>query len=101
MRGPGGEGGDSRGKVPGPVSAPRPVRLTFPSYDEGCADIMAAGRRAGICLDEGNGWRAYLYPELTDRRIRVMGCEEVTARTLGELRAALRERVTTKGPWWS
>ena len=80
----------------------RAVRLTFPAYDIGAADIMTGGKNAGICLDEGRGaWRAYLYPELTDRRIRVPGCEEVTGRTLGELRRALRERVDLKGPWWT
>ena len=53
----------------------RAVRLTFPAYDIGAADIMTGGKNAGICLDEGRGaWRAYLYPELTDRRIRVPGC---------------------------
>jgi hypothetical protein len=29
------------------------------------------------------------------------GCEEVTGRTLGELRRALRERVAEKGAWWA
>ena len=78
----------------------RPVRITFPSYDLGAADIMAFGKNAGICLDEGNLWRAYLYASLSDRRIRLGGEEEVTARTLGELRAVLRERVDLKGAWW-
>jgi len=83
------------------MSDDRPVRLTFPSYDIGCTDIMAAGKRAGICLDEGRGvWRAYLYDALSVSRIRAEGCEEVTARTLRELRRALQERVEVKGPWW-
>lgn len=83
------------------MSDGKPVRLTFPGYDIGAADILVTGKRAGICLDEGRGiWRAYLYGALTDRRIRVDGCEEVTARTLRELRDTLRERVALKGPWW-
>jgi hypothetical protein len=53
------------------VTGGRPVRLTFPPYDKGTVDIMAGGRRAGIAMDEGGRWRAYLYPALTDRRIRV------------------------------
>jgi hypothetical protein len=77
-----------------------PVRVTFPAYDVGGTDILVGGMRAGICLADFRGWKAYLYPELTTRRIRVLGCEEVTARTLGELRRELRERVELKGPWW-
>jgi len=85
-----------------PVTEAEPVRLTFPLYDFGAADILANGKRAGICLDEGRGvWRAYLYPVLADRRVRADGCEELTARTLGELRRVLRERVELKGPWWT
>jgi hypothetical protein len=65
------------------------------------ADIFANGKRVGICLDEGRGtWRAYLYPVATDRRIRPAGCEEVTGRTLGELRRTLRKRVADEGLWW-
>lgn len=83
------------------MSDGKPVRVTFPAYDIGSADILVAGKRAGICLDEGRGiWRAYLYSALTGRRVRVAGCEEVTARTLGELRRVLRRRVELKGPWW-
>jgi hypothetical protein len=72
----------------------RPVRLTFPPYDVGAADILAGGRSVGFCLDEGGGrWRAYLYPAAQDRRTpRPDNCEEVTARTLADLRRQLRER---------
>jgi hypothetical protein len=83
------------------VSGGKPVRITFPSYDIGSADIMVTGKRAGICLAEFYCWRAYLYGTLTDRRSRTSECEEVTARTLGELRRVLRERVALKGPWWT
>ena len=84
------------------MSDGEPVRLTFPSYDLGAADIMASGKNAGICLDEGQGrWRAYLYPVLSSSRLRVTGCGEVTERTLRDLRRVLRERVELKGPWWS
>lgn len=78
----------------------KPVRLTFPSYDTGAADIMHAGKIAGIVLDEGGRWRAYLYGTLRDRRVREGGEEEVAGRTLGEVRETLRERVEVEGPWW-
>jgi hypothetical protein len=84
------------------VSGGKPVRLTFPGYDLGAADVYANGKRVGLCLDEGRGrWRAYLYPVATGRRIRLGGEEEVTGRTLDELRRALRERVAEKGAWWT
>lgn len=84
-------------------------RLTFPAYAPGAADILTGGRGVGFCLDEGGGsygyakrWRAYLYPAVQDRRMpKPENCEEVTARTLADLRAALRERVALKGPWWA
>ena len=91
------------------MCASRPVRPTFPAYDLGAADILADGRSVGFCLDEGGGslgypkrWRAYLYPAAQDRRMpKPDGCEEVTARTLAELRETLRERVADKGQWWA
>lgn len=81
----------------------RPVRITFPPYDIGAAGIVAGGKYVGLALDEGRGrWRAYLFPSAQDRRMpRPAGCEEVTARTLGELRRVLRERLELKGPWWT
>ena len=79
-----------------------PARPTFPAYDIGAADILADGRSVGFCLDEGGRWRAYLYAAAQDRRMpKPEGCEEVTGRTLGELRRVLRERVALKGPWWT
>jgi hypothetical protein len=76
--------------------------LTFPAYDAGAADILVAGKHAGICLAEFWGWRAYLYPAAQDHRMRLAtDCEEVTGRTLGELRAVLRSRVAGNGPWWT
>lgn len=80
-----------------------PVRLTFPAYDIGAADMLASGKHVGLCLDEGGGrWRAYLYAAAQDRRApRPAGCEEVTGRTLGDLRRELRERFELKGPWWA
>ena len=91
------------------MTGDRPVRLTFPSYEAGGADILTGGQCAGFCLDEGGGaygyarrWRAYLYPALHERGTpRPADCEEVTGRTLGELRRVLRERVEVKGPWWT
>jgi hypothetical protein len=82
------------------VSDAKPVRITFPSYDIGAARIMADGKRAGFCLAEFYRWRAYLFPALTEGHVRPAGCEEVTGRTLGDLRRVLRERVELKGPWW-
>lgn len=87
----------------------RVARLTFPAYDVGAAGILAGGRSVGFCLDEGGGsygyakrWRACLYPAAQDRRMpKQENCEEVTARTLADLRRQLRERVALKGPWWA
>jgi hypothetical protein len=79
----------------------KPVRITFPSYDIGGTDIIAGGKRVGFAVANFKGWTAYLFPVATDRRIRPPGCEEVTARTLRELRKVLRERVELKGPWWT
>lgn len=84
----------------GGVTGGKPVRLTFPAYDIGAADILVSGRRAGIILGEFSCWRAYLYRALTDRRVRLGGEEEVTAETLAELRRVLRKRVADEGPWW-
>jgi hypothetical protein len=100
---------EQRRAVAEPASDRKPVRLTFPAYGTGCADILADGKCAGFCLDEGGGaygyarrWRAYLFPSAQDRRMpRPQECEEVTGRTLGELRRALRERVERDGPWWT
>jgi hypothetical protein len=82
------------------VSDARPPRLTFPSYEPGGVRILAGGKRAGFALAEFSGWRAYLFPALSDRPGRPEGCEEVTGKTLGDLRRVLRERVAEKGPWW-
>jgi hypothetical protein len=82
--------------------ADKPIRLTFPAYDVGAADILAGGKSVGFCLDEGGIWRAYLYPAAQERRAPRPGkCEEVTARTLADLRRELRERVEVKGRWWA
>jgi hypothetical protein len=85
----------------GGMTGDKPVLITFPPYDAGTTDIRSGGKRVGIAVAEFKGWRAYLVPEATDRRIRKGGEEEVTARTLGELRRVLRERVELKGPWWT
>ncbi len=82
------------------MTGAKPVRLTVVSYDQGMADILVCGKRAGIVLAEYRTWCAYLYPALTDRRVRLGGEEEVTAETLRELRTILRERVELKGAWW-
>jgi hypothetical protein len=79
----------------------KPARITFPGYDIGAADITWKGKRVGFCLAEFYCWRAYLFTEATGKRTRPADCEEVTARTLTELRRVLRERVELKGPWWT
>lgn len=79
----------------------KPVLITFPPYDAGTTDIRSGGKRVGIAVAEfGGHWRAYLFAEATDRRIRAGDEEEVTAETLTELRRVLRERVADEGPWW-
>ena len=84
------------------MTGDKPARITFPAYDVGAVDILSGGRHVGMALDEGGRWRAWLYAAAQDRRTpRPVDCEEVTARTLAELRRDLRERVELKGPWWS
>ena len=84
------------------MSDGKPVLITFPPYDIGTTDILCRGKRVGIAVAEfGGHWRAYLFAEATGRRIREGGEEEVTARTLTELRRVLRERVELKGAWWT
>jgi hypothetical protein len=78
----------------------RPVLITFPPCDAGTTDIRSGGKRVGIAVAEFKGWRAYLFPEAADRRIRAGGEEEVAAGSLTELRRVLRERVADEGPWW-
>lgn len=80
---------------------PADVRLTFPAYDIGGVNIMAGGKCVGFCLAEFWNWRAYLFPAATGRRDRPLDCEEVTGKTLRELREKLRERVEVDGPWWT
>ena len=83
------------------MSGGGPVLITFPPYDTGTTDIRSGGKRVGIAIAEFKDWRAYLFPEATDRRMRPADCEEVMARTLTELRRVLRERVELKGIWWT
>jgi hypothetical protein len=82
------------------VSDGKPVLITFPPYDAGTTGIRSGGKRVGIAVAEFKGWRAYLFAEATDRRIRKGGEEEVAAETLTELRRVLRKRVADEGPWW-
>ena len=85
----------------GAAMTDKPARLTFPSYDVGMADILWEGESVGFCLAEFWNWRAYLYPAVQESRApRPQDCEEVTARTLADLRRDLRERVALKGRWW-
>jgi len=85
----------------GGMSDGKPVLITFPPYDAGTTDVRSGGKRVGIAVAEfGGHWRAYLFPEATDRRIRTGGEEEVTAGSLAELRRVLRKRVADEGPWW-
>jgi hypothetical protein len=80
----------------------RPARLTFPSVDIGLAWIIADGRhQVGFALAEFRGWRARLWPAPDIRPARMQDCEEVTGKTLAELRETLRKRVADGGPWWT
>ena len=77
----------------------KPVRLTVPAVEPGLCKIMADGKRTGFILAEFRGWRAVLFP-VASALVRPAGSEEVTGKTLGDLRAVLRERVERDGPWW-
>jgi hypothetical protein len=86
------------------VSDPRPVRLTFPPYDQGGAHIIADGEReVGRVLAEFTGWRAFLWPEARPApgQYNPHDVEDVWRPTLRGIRAALRERVAEKGQWWT
>jgi hypothetical protein len=77
----------------------RPVKLTVPSVDIGFAEIKADGILVGFATaDFWMDWTAKL---LTHAGERGGGyADVVTAASLRELRAALRERLAEKGPWW-
>lgn len=82
----------------------RPARLTFPPYDMGGARIIADGRHeVGRVLAEFTGWRAFLWPEADPKpgQFNPHDVEAVWRLRLGDVRAALRERVAEKGPWWT
>lgn len=82
------------------MTADRPVKLTFPSYDIGSARIMAGDLQVGHVLGEYWCWRAWLWPTADDFGCAYSG-EQVTGRRLADVREKLRERVELKGPWWS
>jgi hypothetical protein len=77
----------------------RPIKLTVPSVDTGFAEIKADGALVGFATaDFYWRWTAKL---LTHAGERTGGyADVVTAGSLRELRAALRERLAEKGPWW-
>jgi hypothetical protein len=81
----------------------RPVRLTFPAYDIGAADIRANGKWVGRVLGEFYGWEAVLSPEADPKpgTFDPREAETVWMPKLGDLRRVLRERVALKGPWWA
>jgi len=83
--------------------ARRPVRLTFPSYDIGAADILADGKRVGRALGEFYGWRAFLWTEADPKpgQFDSRKAETVWMPRLGDLRRVLRARVADQGPWWT
>ncbi len=78
---------------------PRPVKLTVVSIDVGMAEVRANGVLAGIATaDHWWRWTARLLAVAGQRNGGDAG--EVTRDSLRELRAALRERLASEGPWW-
>jgi hypothetical protein len=82
----------------------RPVKLTVVPVEPGYAKIMSGAFQVGYALtvwDERDpltgAWEAHLWS--------VAGCHEadgetVTRLRLAELRAELRRRLESDGPWW-
>ncbi len=78
----------------------RPVRLTFPSTDQGWAAILADGVKVGHICRGNRCWEARLWNEAGNREGGYADAP-VVREYLRELRADLRERVELKGPWWT
>ena len=78
----------------------RPVRLTFPSNDQGWVSIRADGVRVGHIRRGNRRWEAYLWNEAGNRHGGYADAPAVRE-YLRELRDELRERVELKGPWWA
>ena len=78
----------------------RPVKLTFPSDDQGWASILADGVKVGHIMRGNRCWQARLWNEAGWLEGGYADAP-VVREYLRELRADLRERVELKGPWWS
>lgn len=78
----------------------RPIKLTVPPVDPGFAEIKANGVLVGFATaDFYRRWTAKL---LTQAGNRNSGYADVVIKaSLRELRAALRDRLAEKGPWWT
>lgn len=77
------------------------MKLTMPAYDHGACRVMVDGRQVGHVLGEFYGWRAYLW-RVPDVWPPPADAEQVYRRgRLADLRAQLRERLETEGPWWT
>lgn len=81
------------------------MKLTLPATEPGCCRVVADGLDVGFTAqhtEEYDGsewtvWSAHLWTDLSDPDGAGL---VVTRPTLRELRAALRERLETEGPWW-
>ena len=78
----------------------RPVRLTFPATDTGWGSIRADGVRVGHIKRGNRCWQAFLWNE-PENRSGGYADAPVVREYVRELRAELRERVASKGPWWT
>jgi len=85
-----------------PVTVTEPVLLTVVSYESGAARIMADRKyQVGHLLGEAYRVRAHLWPVADEWPARPGKVEQVTYRLVRDARSGLRERLATKGPWWT
>lgn len=78
-----------------------PVRLTFPSADQGWVHVLANGVQVGHVRKGINGrWECWLW-NVAGNREGGYSAAPVVREYLREVRDELREQVERKGPWWS
>ena len=78
----------------------RPKRLTVAPVEPGFAEIKADGTVVGCAMaDYWNDWKVYLFtgPSLRD----TYAVEPYVLGSLAAVRADVRKRVESDGPWWS
>jgi hypothetical protein len=77
------------------------VKLTLPSDGIGEVQIKAAGLAVGHAFAVFSGWDAFLWP-VAERWASRYDAEIVhNPGRLADLRARLRTRLETDGPWWT